>query len=98
MDRVRVRQILVNLLGNAARFTEVGGVTISARVVDRDVEVTVADTGVGIAPDDLPKVFGEFRQFADRSGRHLGGSGLGLSISKRLVVARRIDVGRITAL
>ncbi|MBI2939795.1 MAG: response regulator [Chloroflexi bacterium] len=83
-DRVRVGQVLINLLSNAARSTEVGGVRVSARVQDRDALVTVADTGVGIAPEDLPRIFDEFRQ-AVAPGARRGGSGLGLTICKRLV-------------
>jgi signal transduction histidine kinase/CheY-like chemotaxis protein len=82
VDPVRIRQILINLLNNAVRFTEEGGVTISARVEAEQVVVDVTDTGVGIAPDDLPGVFHEFW----RSGepvRGRKGSGLGLAVSKR---------------
>ena len=83
IDPVRVRQILINLLNNAVRFTEEGGVTISARVEGDQVVVEVADTGVGIPPQDLPSVFQEFwRSGEPRRGRR--GSGLGLALSKRL--------------
>jgi len=81
-DPTRVRQVLLNLLGNAARFTDEGGVTITAERRDREVVVTVRDTGVGIAPEDLPLVFQEFRQLC---GASRGGSGLGLAVSKRLI-------------
>ncbi|MDI7276736.1 MAG: ATP-binding protein, partial [Anaerolineae bacterium] len=84
-DRTRVRQILINLLNNAARFTDQGGVTISARADRRDVTVSVADTGVGIAEEDIPRVFERFRQFDGAVQRRGGGSGLGLAISKKLV-------------
>jgi signal transduction histidine kinase/CheY-like chemotaxis protein len=80
-DRTRLRQILINLLGNANRFTDAGAVTVRARGVERSIVVTVSDTGMGIPPDDLPYVFEEFRQFGERRG----GSGLGLSICKRLI-------------
>jgi signal transduction histidine kinase len=83
VDRTRVRQILINLLINAARFTLQGGVRVSASAGDGEVVVAVVDTGVGIPPEDLAHVFEEFHQVdgADR----LHHTGLGLTISKRLV-------------
>jgi signal transduction histidine kinase/DNA-binding response OmpR family regulator len=82
IDRTRVRQILINLLGNAARFAETGGVMISARVQNDAALVAVTDTGPGIAAGDLPHVFDEFRQVGAPESRP-GGSGLGLAVSKR---------------
>jgi signal transduction histidine kinase/CheY-like chemotaxis protein len=84
-DRTRVRQVLLNLLNNAARFTDQGGVTIAAQVDEGCVTISVADTGIGIAESDLPKVFEEFRQLDGSIRRRAGGSGLGLAISKRFV-------------
>lgn len=81
-DPTRVRQILINLLGNASRFTDTGGVTIRACYDNNQAVVAVSDSGVGIPPGDLPYVFEEFRQFGERKR---GGSGLGLSICKRLI-------------
>jgi hypothetical protein len=82
VDRTRIRQILINLLNNAACFTDEGGVTVSAHAEGRAaVVVAVTDTGPGIAPDDLRYVFQEFRQFGDAQQRR-GGSGLGLAVSK----------------
>jgi signal transduction histidine kinase/DNA-binding response OmpR family regulator len=85
MDRTRVRQVLINLLNNAARFTDQGGVTVTATVDEREVTVAVADTGVGIAEADMPKVFEQFRQIDGSTRRRYGGSGLGLAISKKFV-------------
>lgn len=85
VDRTRIRQVLINLLGNAARFTDEGGITIRATYEEHDVIVSVEDTGPGIPHDDLPKVFEEFRQLDGSSSRRHGGSGLGLAISKRFV-------------
>jgi signal transduction histidine kinase/DNA-binding response OmpR family regulator len=85
IDRARVRQVLLNLLNNAQRFTEQGGITVRAAVDAEQVKVTVADTGVGIAPGDHAKVFEEFRQLDGSTTRQQGGSGLGLAISKRFV-------------
>ncbi|MDW8100512.1 MAG: ATP-binding protein [Anaerolineae bacterium] len=84
-DRTRVRQVLINLLNNAARFTDQGGVTIKVTADRRELTVAVADTGIGIAEEDLPKVFEEFRQLDASIRRRSGGSGLGLAISKKFV-------------
>ncbi len=82
VDPIRIRQILINLLGNAARFIEEGGVTIRAERQGDAVLVSVVDTGLGIQPEDLPYVFDEFFQVRTGSRRR-SGSGLGLTISKR---------------
>lgn len=81
-DPVRIRQILINLLNNAVRFTEEGGVTIQARVEGEQAVLDVTDTGVGIPTGDLPGVFQEFWHSGEpKRGRR--GSGLGLAVSKR---------------
>ncbi len=84
-DRTRIRQILINLLNNAARFTSVGGVTIRAWSEGSDVIVAVTDTGLGIPPEHLEAVFEEFRQVHVLGERRTVGSGLGLAVSKRFV-------------
>jgi signal transduction histidine kinase len=88
IDAERIGQVLRNLLNNAAAYTPKGGrVAISARHSDGYVEVSVADSGIGIAPEDLPYVFERFYR-ADRSrARATGGAGLGLAIAKQLVEA-----------
>lgn len=83
VDPVRVRQVLVNLLVNAVRYTEVGGIVVAARRSDHDVLLSVTDSGVGISPEDLPFVFSGYRQLGQTNRR--GGFGLGLTISKRFV-------------
>ena len=83
-DPLRLRQILLNLAGNAVKFTERGGVTISAWEVGAWVEISVEDTGPGIAPETLPTIFDEFRQADAGTTRRYGGSGLGLAISRQL--------------
>ena len=94
IDPIRVRQVLLNLLANAARFTERGSVRVAAEHHDRSVLISVTDMGPGIPADKLPFLFDEFYQ-ADRSlSREHGGAGLGLAISKRFVEAHN---GRIWA-
>ncbi|MBI2939203.1 MAG: response regulator, partial [Chloroflexi bacterium] len=83
VDRTRVRQIVINLLGNAARFTERGGVRVAARQRERELLISVADTGIGIRPEDLPNLFEEFYQVESSIRRRYGGSGLGLTVSKK---------------
>jgi signal transduction histidine kinase/CheY-like chemotaxis protein len=82
-DVTRVRQVLVNLLANAVRYVEEGGVTVSARQQNGDIVVAVADTGSGIPPEDLAYVFERFHQASQPHRR--GGFGLGLTVSKQLV-------------
>ena len=84
-DRARVRQVLINLLNNARRFTEKGHVAIRVRVRPQEVIVSVADTGVGIPPEELSRVFEEFHQADMSLRRRQEGAGLGLTISKRFI-------------
>ncbi len=93
-DPERVEQVLINLLGNALRYTPSGTVTLRARVVEHQMWIAVVDTGDGIAAEDLPHVFERFWR-ADRSrDRHSGGTGIGLAISRRLV---ELQGGTLTA-
>jgi len=84
-DPVRLRQALLNLLTNAVRFTERGGITVSTAQVGDRLLVSVRDTGSGIAAVDLPKLFKEFHQLKRSGEEKEKGSGLGLSISKHLI-------------
>lgn len=85
-DRNKIKQVLLNLLSNAVKFTPNGGsITIGARRKDGSIELSVADTGIGIARENLDKIFDEFRQVDGSSTREYGGTGLGLAITKRLV-------------
>ncbi|CAN1211142.1 ATP-binding protein [Tumidithrix helvetica PCC 7403] len=84
-DDKRLRQILFNLLGNAVKFTDKGTVTLVVQSTSNNrIRFDVTDSGVGIAPEDLPKVFQSFEQVGDKAKMH-SGTGLGLPISKRLV-------------
>ena len=92
-DEARVEQVLVNLIHNAIKFTPSGGrISISAKAKNNDILASVADTGVGIPADDLPRIFERFYK-ADKS-RSGGGTGLGLAIAKHIVEAHG---GRIWA-
>ena len=85
-DPTKLRQILVNLLANANKFTECGHITLSARRIDnaRRVEFSVSDTGIGIEPQAQPRLFDSFTQADGTITRRYGGTGLGLAISQRL--------------
>ncbi|WP_214476988.1 ATP-binding protein [Mesorhizobium sp. dw_380] len=84
-DERRLTQVLLNLAGNAVKFTETGAVDILANAVDGHFEITVRDTGPGIASKDQALIFEEFQQVDNSSTRQKGGTGLGLAISKRIV-------------
>jgi signal transduction histidine kinase len=84
-DERRLTQVLLNLVGNAIKFTDKGSVEIIAQVADGFFELAVNDTGPGIAPEDQRKIFEEFQQVDNSSTRQKGGTGLGLAISKRIV-------------
>ncbi|GEP57956.1 ATP-binding protein [Reyranella soli] len=92
-DARRLTQVLLNLVGNAIKFTDQGSVEVRARQVDGRFELSVVDTGFGIAPEDQAKIFEEFQQVDNTSTRKKGGTGLGLSISRRIV---ELHGGRIT--
>ena len=94
-DRQKVKQIVVNLLSNALKFTHQGGIDIAV-AHDRGsatVSITVSDTGIGIAPEHHERIFEDFRQVDDSPSRQYGGTGLGLAIYRRLAAALG---GRIT--
>ncbi len=84
-DETRVRQIVTNILANAVKFTHQGGVTVRAAQVDSTVQIEIADTGIGIAPDKIDTVFAEFQQIDNSTTREYEGTGLGMAITKRLV-------------
>jgi signal transduction histidine kinase len=84
-DERRLAQVLLNLVGNALKFTDTGKITISARADGDSYMVAVKDTGPGIALADQAKIFEEFQQAENAATRKKGGTGLGLAISKRIV-------------
>ncbi|RYY33943.1 MAG: PAS domain S-box protein [Sphingobacteriaceae bacterium] len=89
-DRTRICQILLNLVGNAIKFTEEGGVAIDIKVIEQTakkvrIRFAVADTGIGIANDKINTIFESFKQAEADTTRKYGGTGLGLPISKRLI-------------
>ena len=93
-DPDRLRQVVMNLLGNAAKFTDSGHITLSLAHNNGATELTVADTGIGIPPEDLPHIFDEFRQVERQGGEQSEGTGLGLAIAKKTV---ELLGGEITA-
>lgn len=91
-DRTRIREVLLNLLSNAGRFTEHGGVRVRAWQQGQDLIVAVTDTGPGIAAEDMARLFQPFQQLSPSVRKRYGGSGLGLSISKRFVELHNGDI------
>jgi signal transduction histidine kinase len=87
LDKARISQVLMNLMGNAIKFTPRGGrVTVEAKLnQERAIEVSVTDTGIGIAKEDLPKLFSKFQQVGERTASDISGTGLGLVIVKEII-------------
>jgi signal transduction histidine kinase/CheY-like chemotaxis protein len=95
-DVARLRQVLLNLIGNAVKFTERGGIGVVVEPGDHEneIRIEVRDTGIGINEEDLRRIFHDFEQADGSSTRKYGGTGLGLAISKRIIEGMdgRIDV------
>lgn len=95
-DRRRLLQCLMNLLGNAIKYTEKGRVEITAKVIDNNVEISVIDTGIGIKTEDIPKLFGPFVRLQSPLTFKTSGTGLGLYLVKKLAtdfLGGDVDVG-----
>jgi PAS domain S-box-containing protein len=96
-DRVRLRQVLTNLVGNAVKFTEKGGVRVDVRIVEARerhfIRFDVSDTGVGVPIAKRDEIFNEFVQADSTHARKFGGTGLGLAISRKLVEAMGGEIG-----
>jgi len=84
-DERRLTQVLLNLVGNAIKFTDIGEVAIRTSVANGSFTVAVRDTGPGIAEQDQAKIFEEFQQADSSSTKQKGGTGLGLAIAKRII-------------
>jgi len=93
VDRTRIRQVLLNLLNNAIRFTDSGEIRITVKVRNGEVEVAVSDTGVGIPKEDMATIFDEFGQAKGPITSGRGGAGLGLAVCKQFV---QLHGGRIS--
>jgi CheY-like chemotaxis protein/anti-sigma regulatory factor (Ser/Thr protein kinase) len=83
-DQDKIRQIILNLLSNAAKFTHAGKVILAAKQDRENLRISVSDTGIGISEEALPRIFKEFQQADSSTTRQYGGTGLGLSISRNL--------------
>jgi signal transduction histidine kinase len=85
-DERKIKQILLNLLSNAVKFTPEGGrVDVDAALVNGAIEISVTDTGIGIAPEDQEMIFEEFRQVGSNYAQKREGTGLGLTLTKKFV-------------
>jgi signal transduction histidine kinase len=93
-DRMRIKQVLLNLISNAIKFTHSGRVLVQVRPEGDTVHVSVADTGIGISPADLGRLFEPFQRLDNPLAQQADGTGLGLAISKKFV---ELHHGRIWA-
>ncbi|NJN66331.1 MAG: response regulator [Chloroflexaceae bacterium] len=99
IDKTRIRQVMLNLLSNAAKFTSQGGITVRVQAISEAmIRIDVVDTGIGIAPEHQTFVFEEFRQVQSDLQREYQGTGLGLPISKRLVEMHGGEIGMTSTL
>ena len=93
-DERKIRQSLTNLLSNAVRFTETGSVHVGVRATDGEMEIDVRDTGIGISPENIDRIFEPFWQVEQSATRRFGGTGLGLGVARKLakLLEGRIEV------
>ena len=97
IDSLRLEQIVINLLSNAIKFTEQGSVTLALRRDAERMVLSVTDTGIGMDPDQLGRIFESFEQADGSTTRRFGGTGLGLSITRRLVELMQGRIGVVSA-
>ena len=96
VDNDRIKQVLLNLVGNALQYTNPGGkVSISASGVDNEIQIAVSDTGIGLTPEHLQNIFARFYRVDKSRSRAGGGSGIGLTIARHIIEAHG---GRIWAI
>ncbi|GAA3960793.1 ATP-binding protein [Allohahella marinimesophila] len=103
LDEVRIRQVLLNLVGNAIKFTHKGHIALSVAAVPGaaksntvELVIGVEDSGIGIAPDQHARIFNAFEQHEGQSNRQYGGTGLGLAITKKLVEMMNGEIGLVS--
>ncbi len=85
VDSQKIYQVFINIVGNAMKFTQRGEIEIQGRLTDSEILFSVRDTGIGIAKENVPLIFEEFRQLDGSNTRRYGGTGIGLSLAKRLI-------------
>ncbi|MFH1442227.1 MAG: PAS domain-containing sensor histidine kinase [Candidatus Omnitrophota bacterium] len=94
IDKEKINQVLTNIINNAIKFTEAGGrITVKAEADDAGIKLEVSDTGIGIAKQDLPKLFNKFVQISDSQDIKIKGLGLGLSIAKEIISRHGGNIG-----
>ena len=91
-DRDKLRQILLNLLSNAIKYTDEGTIRVHVEATDGRLRISISDTGVGVPPEEIGRIFDEFHRAASTSSRRRQGTGLGLTISRRLARALGGDI------
>ncbi len=92
-DKDAIARVFINLLGNALKFTQSGIIEVAVQHKNQHVECSVRDTGIGIAPEDLPKVFNKFEQFGKKGVGPGSGNGLGLSICREIIALHHGEIG-----
>lgn len=87
IDLEKIRQVLINLIDNAIKYTKQGSITVSLKAINQKIQFCVSDSGVGISKNDLPKLFKKFSRGKTISRIHTEGTGLGLYVARKMVEA-----------